>query len=280
MYSRRVTIFVLFSAVLLAVCLVRLGQMQLLSAASVQQEIEALKRRMGRSRQLSTVRGNILDRNGSILAVNEARFWVHMNYTLSSFLDDRIRRMKIDRTKTQSDPQEALTKTKDDIHDSLEQLQRIIDICAQLGGVDPEEITSTIQTINDSVWNDRLFQAWARNFPNSEVRSQYDSILSVPFSVAMADFELKEPDEERRFALVGKVNIVEMHFDWPLLELKTDDDIFAAQLEFMDTESVRILPNEDRFYPYGTVAAQTIGWVGSASQERDKALFLEQSFLV
>ena len=74
MYSRRVTFFILFSALLLIVCLVRLGQMQLLSASSVQQEIEALKDRMGRSRQLSTVRGSILDRNGHVLATDEARF--------------------------------------------------------------------------------------------------------------------------------------------------------------------------------------------------------------
>ncbi|MFC1634780.1 hypothetical protein ACFL5Z_08055, partial [Planctomycetota bacterium] len=273
MYSRRVTIYIGFSALMLIVCLVRLGQMQLLSASSVQQEIEELKRRMGRSRQLSTVRGSILDRNGNVLAVDEARFWVHINYTLSSFLDDRIRRIKLDKADKQSDQHEAVTKVKDEIHDRLEQLQQIIEICAQLKAVDPEEITSEIQKINDLVWAGRMFQAWRYNFPNSEVRSQYDRIVSVPFSVAMADFEIKEPDQEKRFELVSKVDIAEMYIDWPLLELKTDDDIFAAQLEFMDTEGVRILPNEDRSYPYGAVAAQTIGWVGSASQERDKALF-------
>ncbi|MEJ2702662.1 MAG: penicillin-binding transpeptidase domain-containing protein [Sedimentisphaerales bacterium] len=279
MYNRRVTIFVVFSILLLGVCLVRLGQMQLLGASSVHQEIEDLKRRMGRSRQLSTVRGNIVDRNDNVLATDQARFWVHINYTLSCFLDDRIRRLMLDAAAEQAEQVEAVTEVKDEISDRLERLQQIIDACAQLKAVDPVEITSAIQKINERVWNDREFQAWRRNCPNSDVFERYDNIESIPFSVAMADFEAREPDQAKRFEMVGKVDIAEMHDDWPLIELKTDDDVFAAQLEFVDTDGIRILPKEDRFYPYGSVAAQTIGWVGSASQERDKELFEDDKLL-
>ena len=279
MYTRRVTIFVVFSALLLIMCLVRLGQMQLLGASSVQREIEALKRRMGQSKQLSTIRGSILDRNGIVLATDQPRFWVHINYSLSSFLDDRICRMMLDKAAKQSDPQEALTKAKDVIYDRQEQLLQIINTCAQLKAVDPGQITNEIQKINDHVWNLRMDQAWRRNFPNSEVFDDYDSAIGVPFSVARADFESKVPDQQKRFELVGKVDIAEMHTDWPLLELKTDDDIFAAQLEFMATDGVRIVAKEDRFYPYGSVGAQTIGWVGRASQPQDKELFKDDRLL-
>ncbi|MHC4707765.1 MAG: penicillin-binding transpeptidase domain-containing protein, partial [Planctomycetota bacterium] len=41
---------------------------------------------------------------------------------------------------------------------------------------------------------------------------------------------------------------------------------------FLDANGVQILPDARRAYPYGSVAAQTIGWVGRA-QERDKELF-------
>jgi len=273
MYNRRVTIFVVFSILLLSVCLVRLGQMQLFGASAVQQEIDELKRRMGRTKQISTVRGDILDRNGNVLATEKARFYVHINYSLSSYLDDRIKRIMLDKAAKGSDPQAAITEVKDRIHDRDEQLQRIINICAQLEGVDPALITNKIQKINDLVWNGRMFQAWRHSFYVPEQFTQYGGIESIPFSVAMADFEAKEPDHEKRFALATKIDIAEMYIDWPLLELKTDDDIFAAQLEFMDTDSIQILPNEDRFYPYGPAAAHTIGWVGSASQERDRALF-------
>lgn len=273
MYNRRVTIFVIFSILLLAVCLVRLGQMQLLGASAVQEEIDELKRRMGRTRQLSTVRGDILDRHGNVLATEKARFHVYINYTLSSYLDDRIKRIMLDKAIKQSDPQAALTKVKDKIHDRDEQLQRIINICAQLEGIDPALITKKIQKVNDLVWNSRMFQAWRHNYYVEEEFSQYGGVEGIPLSVAMADFEAKEPDHEKRFALATKIDIAEMYIDWPLLELKTDDDIFVAQLEFMDTEGIEILPNEDRFYPYGPTAAHTIGWVGSASQKRDRVLF-------
>jgi penicillin-binding protein 2 len=50
-------------------------------------------------------------------------------------------------------------------------------------------------------------------------------------------------------------------------------------LEFMDTEDLYILPKGHRFYPYGSVAAQTIGWVGPATQQQDKELFEDDELL-
>ena len=92
MYNKRVKIFVIFSLLLLAVCVFRLAQMQLLTASTVQNEIAKLKRERGQTRQLKTIRGRILDRDGRELAVDEARFWIHINYQLSSFLDERVRK--------------------------------------------------------------------------------------------------------------------------------------------------------------------------------------------
>jgi len=268
MYSKRVKIFVIFSAVFLVVCVARLAQMQLLSASSVQERIAELKRQRGQSTQLKTIRGKILDRNGRVLATDEPRFWVHINYKLSSFLDERVRQGLLDAAASQADPDKAVEKAKDQINGKLEDIARIINKCAAFEAADPCQITVEIQRINNLVWDNRQFQAWRRSFPNSEVRDKYPIISDVPLSVAIADFEAKEPDLAKRQALAGKVDIAEMHRNWPLVELKTDDDIFAAQLEFIDTEGVQILPREHRFYPYGAVAAQTIGWVGLAPQEK------------
>ncbi|MHC4511668.1 MAG: penicillin-binding transpeptidase domain-containing protein [Planctomycetota bacterium] len=275
MYSKRVKVLIVFSALLLAVCVARLGQMQLLSVSSVQEQIAELKRQRGQSRQLKTIRGRILDRKGRVLATDEARFCVCINYTLNSFLDERVRQILLNSAATQADPDKAVEKAKEDISARLEDLEQIIAKCAQFKGVDPQQITAEMQRINDLVWDKRMDQAWRRNFPNSEIFDNYENDLSIPFSVAMADFEAKEPDLVKRRKLASKVDILAMYEDWPLLELETDDDIFAAQLEFIDTDGVRILPREHRFYPYGTVAAQTIGWVGPATQERDKELFAD-----
>ncbi|UCC99158.1 MAG: hypothetical protein JSW66_04585, partial [Phycisphaerales bacterium] len=279
MYSKRVKVFVVFSALLLAVCVARLAQMQLLSASSVQEKIAELKRQRGQSRQLKTVRGRILDRKGRVLATDEARFCVCINYTLSSFLDERVRQILLDSAAGQADPDRAVEEAKEDINARLEELEQIITKCAQFKGVDPQQITAEIQRINDLVWDNRMFQAWRADFPNSEIFDDYENPLSIPFSVAMADFEAKEPDFVKRRELASKVDILEMYEDWPLIELETDDDIFAAQLEFIATDGVGILPREHRFYPYETVAAQTIGWVGPATRERDKELFEQDKLL-
>jgi len=277
MYDKRIKIFIILSALLLAVCLLRLTQMQMLPGSSVQDDIAELKR--GLSLQLKTIRGKILDRTGRVLAADEPRFWVHINYRFSSFLDERVQQGKLLRAAKKTDPRLALSETREEIQARLEDLQQVINKCAQFKSVEPSKITDEIQKINDFVWDRRVFQAWGRNFPNSEVFENYDSIISVPGSQAIADFEKQQPDPVKRLGLVNEVDIAEMHEDWPLLELKTDNDIFAAQLEFLNIDGVQILPKEQRSYPFGTVAAQTIGWVGPATQEQDKQLFANDRLL-
>jgi len=279
MYNRRVKIFVIFSLLLLAVCLLRLAQMQLLTASSVQNEIAELKQKRGQSRQLQTIRGRILDRTGKVLAMDEPRFWIHINYDLSSFLDERVRKARLAEAAARRDADVAVPKVDEEIREKLEDLQLIIEKCAQFKAVEPSVIWDEIQKINDNVWNQRMFQAWRKSFPKSEVFEKYDSIISIPFFEAMADFEAKQPDPSKRIELASKIDILEMHENRPLLELKTDDDVFAAQLEFMDTEGLQILPKGHRFYPYGSVAAQTIGWVGPATQPQDEGLFANDDLL-
>jgi len=282
MYNKRVKIFVTFSLLLLAVCLFRLAQMQLLTASSVQNEIAELKRQRGQSRQLKTIRGKILDRNDNVLAIDEARFWIHINYKLSSFLDERVRKTMLVEAAARRDADVAVAKVDEEIREKLEDLQLIIEKCSQFKAVEPNVIWGKIEKINDYVWDQRMFQAWHKKFPDSEILGDYESIRSVPISRALADFKVKQPDPNVRNELASKIDILEMHENWPLLELKTDDDVFAAQLEFMDTEGLYILPKGHRFYPYGSVAAQTIGWVGPATQQQDKELFADdelQSYL-
>ena len=277
MYEKRIRIFVVFSSLLLLVCVLRLAQMQLLTASSVQHEIAELKRRRGQSEQFKTLRGRILDRNGNVLAMDQARFQVHIDYELSCFLDDRVRRAMLLKAAGGSEPETAVAKADEKIREKIEDLRHIIDKCAQFKAVEPWVIENDIQIINDDVWDQRVFHAWRKSFPNSEVFAHYQSInKSVPLSKAKADFEEKLPDPNERLRLAGKVDIIEMHGSSALLELETDDDIFAAQFEFVDTEGIHILPDEQRTYPYGSAAAQTIGWLGIASQDSDKAFFAEE----
>jgi penicillin-binding protein 2 len=274
MYDKRIKIFIIMSAVVLLLCLLRLTQMQLLPSSSVRSDIEELKRQRSQSRQLKTVRGKILDRTGiEVLAADEPHFQLCINYKITCFMDDRVRQGKLLRAADKEEV-DAIAKTQKELDIGLADLNQIINKCAQFKGVRPLEIKTEIQKINDFIWNQRTFQAWARKFPDSEVREQYNSIISIPDYEAIADFEKKEPDLTERLRLVNKVDITEMHRAWPLLELKTDDDIFAAQLEFLNVEGIQILPEARRSYPHGSAAAHTIGWVGPVTQnEEDRRLF-------
>jgi penicillin-binding protein 2 len=275
MYEKRIKIFVILSSVLLFICLFRLIQMQLLPTSSVQGEIEQLKLQKGQSRQLKTLRGKIYDRTRletRILATDEPHFQMCIDYKFSSFLDDRVRRGKLLMAAESEEPG-AVEKLRKELDSGLEDLNQVISKCAQFRGVKSENIRVEIQRINDRIWNKRAFQAWRPYFPDSELANKYDSIISVPYSEAMADFEAKEPNEIKRIQLINKTDIAEMHDPEMLLELETDDDIFAAQLEFLKVDGIQILPKAQRLYPYGSVASQTIGWVGRVTQPEDLQLF-------
>jgi len=246
MYEKRIKIFVILSALLLLLCLLRLAQMQLLPDSSLQIDIAELKK--GISEQLKTVRGEILDRNGRVIAADVPLCWLCMNYELTSIMDERVQQAKRLRADVQH-TQYAIRDTRYEFED----LQRLIDKCTYFG-LQRRDIEAKIAEINNDVWNLRRYLAWKRNFPDK-------------------DFDQAVPDANERLMLIAKIDIAEMHKSWPLFELKTDDDIFTAQLEFMDTEGIEILPKNQRFYPYGSVAAQTIGWVGPATQQQDKKLF-------
>ena len=281
MYDKRVKIFVIVSAFVLAICVLRLIQMQLLPDSSLQDDIAELKRQRGQSQQLTTVRGKILDRNGTVLATDKPEFQLHISYKLSSLADERVRRAKLlqanrqQNTNPSSVPADPMAlHLREKLDAKLKDLQQILGKCINFGPK-REDIEKRVKNINDRVWNLRTFVAWARNDPDPNILEKYGhNINSVPLSEAAADLQKKFPNEAQRFSLISKVDdIAEIGATYPLLQLTTDDDIFAAQVEFLDVNDIQILPKAKRFYPFGSVAAQTIGWVGPATQQRDKKIF-------
>ncbi|MHC4159767.1 MAG: penicillin-binding transpeptidase domain-containing protein [Planctomycetota bacterium] len=275
MYSKRIKIFVILIALFLLAFLVRLTQMQLFSGSFYRDRIAKLRLQAGRSRQLRTIRGEILDRKDRALAVDEPKFQLCMDYTLSSIMDERVRRAELLRAMQKGNPDAAVSKMKKKIENGLEVLERVINKCVHFG-LEGADIKGRIEKINNRLWDLRSFLAWARNGPGQNVLEKYDNkVISVPLSEATADFEKKFPDKDQRLLLINKVRIDDLPDSdkiQPILQLKTDDDIFAAQVEFMDINGVQILPKALRSYPYSSAAAQTIGWVG-LPQESDKDTF-------
>ena len=253
MYDRRIKIFVILIASLLLVCLLRLTQMQLLPDSSLQDEIAKLKRQKGLNRQLNTIRGKIFDRKGEVLAADELQFKLLINYKLTSCMDERVQKAKLLTAAKKDNPEIAISEVRQELQTGREDLQQIIDKCTYFG-LDRAAIENKIRRTNNKIWNLRKYLAWKRDYPDR-------------------DFAQAVPDANERLLLTARVDIAEMHKSWPLLQLETDDDILAAQVEFMNVDGIRILPEGHRFYPYGSAAAQTIGWVGPATQEQDRKLF-------
>jgi len=280
MYEKRVRIFVIASAVMLSACILRLAQMQLLPGSSVQDEIARLKSQGGSSQQIKTLRGKILDRKGRILAADEARFQLCISYSLCSILDANVPRAALAGAfrRSNADPtnaalREACKELEVQLETKRNEVIDIIDKCAQFG-VEPEQIRAKIRIVNNRIWKLRTFLAWRRNDPDPRIIAKYGKVSSVPLSEAVADFKKSVPSENRRLELTAEVTgLPKMNKPIPLLELKTDDDVFNAQVEFLEVEGVEIVPTGHRFYPYETAAAQTIGWVGPASQLEDMQLF-------
>jgi len=273
MYDKRVKIFIAASLLLLGIGVLRLVQMQLLADSSLRDEIAALKLQRGRSKQLKTLRGQILDRNGKVLAIDIPQFQITIDYSLSRFWDRRVvMAEKLLAEESASNP--SLYDLYNEVAARREDLKRIIRDCTQFGATEAQ-IEERITSMNDKMWNLRTFFAWRRNDPDPNIIAKYrGQINSIPMSEARSDFERRFPDQTQRYKLIGRVDdIRDLYESQPLLELKTDDDIFTAQFEFMDINDVDVVPRGRREYPYGSVAAQTIGWVGRATQDRDKALF-------
>jgi penicillin-binding protein 2 len=278
MYEKRVKVLIGVSLAVLLLCVLRLVQMQLLTSPELQEEIAQATELHGRSRQFKTLRGKILDRHSEILAADMPQFQVCINYSLSCFLDERVVLAKYASTKLLGTrPSEY--RVHREVDDKQRDLARIIEKCSHFGVTAPQA-EAKIKEANDQVWNVRSFLCWRRENPYSPLIAKYGSdVKRVPLSKAMAELERQFPDPADRYKRIVKVQDVEdTGRCLPLVELQTEEDVFTAQMEFLEfteTDEVQILPAEHRYYPYRSAAAQTIGWVGGATQPRDVNAFAD-----
>ncbi len=276
MYEKRVKIFIGIGLAVLLICMARLAQLQLFAGPSVEEEITRLKELRNLSRQFKTLRGKILDRHGEILAADMPQFQICINYRLSRFFDERVRWAKLAAAPLR-DGNLSSYKTYKELDDKQQDLERIVDKCSRFGLSRPE-IESRIKALNDTVWNTKSFLGWARNNPDPNLIARYQTLNSVPLSEALAQLERRYPDLTERNKQIAKVedqDLPERNREWPLVELKTEDDVSTAQLTFTELDDIEIIPTGRRYYPYRSAAAQTIGWVGQATQPRDVQVFAD-----
>ncbi|MFH1614912.1 MAG: penicillin-binding transpeptidase domain-containing protein [Planctomycetota bacterium] len=261
MYHKRLRVFIALCLIFLLACLVRLVHLQLVCQKEYREKVEDLQQK---TRQfLVTARGSILDRHGRIIATDVPSFRLMIHYNLTRFGDPRF----VQTLKLKADSGKALAELEKTLERQKGKLNAVINKCSQICGVPAEQIHRRLQQINDYVWNLRTFQAWRGNFPDSGLLKKYKSIIEIPAVEAFLDFARQVPDVNERFRQIVKVDIAEMHQSYSLYELHNNDQVLAAQLEFIDTDEIQVISTMKRMYPYSAVAAQTIGWVGPASEQ-------------
>ena len=237
MSSKRLKIFAFFCTLVAAVCIARLAYIQLNPHSAWQSQLEKI--RTGKCTELVALRGKILDRNGKALATDEACFTLCIDYRFARLADERFWLVQ----SLQCEDESEREKIKEKFQQDYNTLNEIIVKCANFNNCTIQEISEQInRQINDPVWQLRSYLAGKRKYPQQ-------------------DFETAEPDANERLLLASQVDIAEMHQPQPLLKFENDDQVLAAQLKFIDTEGVQILPGSERFYPYKNSACQLIGWV-------------------
>lgn len=274
MYRKRMAILVIAGTILLGICVLRMIDMQLLSKSFYREQVAQLRIQSGSFQQVRTMRGKILDRKGQILAEDEPKFWLAVNYDLSRYLDERVLQALSLRAKSK-EPDANTSGLQQEFADRQEDIELLIDKCVQFG-MPRQDVVIRLQKINDKIWNLRTFFAWARNSPGSDILKKYSRNLNnVPLTEAIADFENKFPDPCDRLLLINKVDdIAELKKAQPVVELKSEDAVFAARVEFLKVPGVVVIAKGQRVYPFGQTASQTIGWVGPPGQ-KDKDIYAD-----
>lgn len=276
MYEKRVKVFIGISLAVLLICLLRLAQLQLLTTSELRDEIARVTEQRDSSEQFKTLRGKIFDRRGALLAADMPQFQVCINYSLSCFFDDRVVLAKLATVRiTSTHP--SLYKIHKQVYDKRQDIERIIDACCRLGAT-RQQIEGRIKALNNAFWNARSFLCWARGSPDPNLIAQYKTLNSVPLPAALAHFERQYPDPAERNNRVTKVDvndIPDLNQTLALMDLEAKEEVYEAQLALLDLDEVQILPTGRRYYPYRSAAAQTIGWVGQATQPRDLKVFAD-----
>ena len=249
------------AAIAVAICVARLAQLQFIRIYDAKDQIRVS--RILEPYQLPTLRGNILDRNNNILAEDKPVFHLNISYQLTKLLDKRYENaaiaamMKKDENLTKSVAQEEFRKK---YKQNIEDLSDIIDKCVKTKDITARQVMDQFNDINNQIWSLRQHFAWRRNFPGAD-----------------ESLETLEPNPQKRALMTLEIDLAEMYYSYPLIDLHDESEKLEAQLEFVDIDGVEISPRPQRQYPFQNVAANIIGWVGTHT-ERDRQLFKDDRY--
>jgi penicillin-binding protein 2 len=260
MYHYRLKILIMLCVGALVIAVGRLLTLQTFQAKKARQELADM--RVMALKQRPTVRGKILDRYGNPIAIDKPAFFLHINYQLTRYADPRWREARILRVltdeKTRAEIERELYEEK--WKQPIEDLEQSIDLAWQLADVSREEIEDNIKQINDQIWEQSRYVWWKRR--NQDKTWQQYRTRTKPISIQD----------------IVEVDLAEMYQTYPLVELKTQQDLQRAQRELLHLKHLEIKSEAKRDYPYDSAACQLIGWVAPWRQS-EAEIFKDDTYM-
>ncbi|HOK67232.1 MAG TPA: hypothetical protein PLV55_10505, partial [Anaerohalosphaeraceae bacterium] len=191
MYKVRLTILIILFAFAALICLIRLGSLQIVHCQEYRQAIA--DKQILEPQPLPTIRGNILDRKGVVLAKDVPVFYAYVNYRLCRLLDERFWEAQMQRQGLEEgrSPQRLRYDLQARYAEDFSRLNRILAFAERIGAPRTEVIQS-IERINNRIWEMGCYVQWRRINPNGSIE------------------EYRRQKEELRPADVLGVRLVEM----------------------------------------------------------------------
>jgi len=128
----------------ISVCITRLAVLQLKQCDEYREQIE--RDRILSPTQLPTVRGDILDRRGRIVAVDKPAFYLQVRYDLIRLLDDRFWEATIlDRVNEKNSREQVELQLHQEFSSQYDKLNEVIAGCAEISGLQVSEVQEEIR---------------------------------------------------------------------------------------------------------------------------------------
>ncbi len=262
MYNNRLKILIILFACFLSVGICRLIYLQVGIRDTTIEKIE--RTGIKPPEIIPTLRGSIIDRNGTILAIDTPQFYISIQYDMARLRDARFWESNAlirSSTKEGVSVNDARKYWEKFFASRIELLDVTISAASEFSGIAAQDIEKQIAEINERMWRMRRYFAWKRNFPLSEDITDYNSL-----------------DDNRRLMLEGYVkDLTEMTSDWYMLVPVLPNRLYETQNFFRDVDQVQIIPRATRKYPYDSTASQIIGWVNP--KRRDNEIFEDDELL-
>ncbi|MEN8127250.1 MAG: penicillin-binding transpeptidase domain-containing protein [Planctomycetota bacterium] len=238
----------------------RLLTLQTFQTKKARQELANM--RIRKPEQRPTVRGTILDRDGKQLAIDKPTFFLHINYQLTRYMDSRWREGRILRAITEDKTRDEVEREfyEDKWRQPIEDLEESIELAWKLADVSREEVEENVKQINNRIWEQARWLGWIWKYPEKDRKTYLKEREAIPL-------------EE-----IAGTKLGVMKETYPLVELKTQQDLLYAQKELVHRKQLTIMSEAKRYYPYDTTACHLIGWV-APWRESEAGIFEDDKYM-